>query len=717
MRFGAWPALVLGLAAVLAAACAAPRGPEPPASPEATRVYQEAMAQLEKSPAAGEAALRQLLAEHPESVYSDDAALELAKLALADGRELQALQDLRWILRNRPEGDRSDRAREMLARLQRKRGDPQAAYETASEIRLSLLAAADRRATLRLLADLAGETGDVAAQLRWLVRLAADQKEPDAALQVDREIDAALAGLPPTALGVLASQLGRRQPAGRVRLEQAERALEAENEEVAAEALAQAAALPLTPAEADRMAALRARLEAGARAADPLERLPSLADAAAAGIPDLSAVHGALGVVLPLSGPYAPFGEETLEGVLLAAGLFEAHAGGPSQVRVEVRDSGGDPARAAAAIRELRDDPRVLAVIGPLLTAECEVAGGAAEQAQMPMLALTRREGIALGRRFVMRLGSTPRLEAVVLADYATRTLGLTRFAILYPDDPFGRALRADFWDAVEARGGEVVGVARYPAEATDFAAPIRRLIGFDLITPAVREVLAQREKLRKRAKRLPPEAAALLRKQADELTGPDEEPLPPFVDFQALFLPDAGETVALIAPHLAFHEVRGVRLLGPSDWNLPELVSIGGKYLDGAVFTARFFAGSHLPRTAAFTRRFAEGFGRPPTFLAAQAYDAAQLVLAQLARGARSREAVLGGLLSTHAWPGTSGVIDIGRDGGAVRRPYLLGVQRGHVVSIDETGQPPDLPQPRPAREPDEGTTGASAAAAQVHP
>jgi len=709
-------ARVLPFVAALVLACATPHGPEPAARPEATRAYQGAMAKLEKSPAAGEAALRRFLVEHADSVYSDDAALELARRALADGREQEARMQLRWIVRNRPSGDRSDQARLLLARLQRKQGDPRAAYETASQIRLSLLGAADRRVAQRLLADLAGEAGDAAGRLRWLARVRADAKDPRAAAQADREIDAALAGVPPEALEALAGQLGRRRPAARVRLEQAERALQAENEDAAAKALEQAAALPMTSDEGDRLAALRARLKAGIVTADPLERVPSLAEAAAAGIPDLSEVRGALGVVLPLSGPYAHFGEETLQGVLLAARLFGVSAARPSQVRVEVRDSAGDPERAAAALRELAKDPEVLAVIGPLLTAECEVAGGAAEQVQLPMLALTRREGIALGRRFVMRLGSTPRLEALLLADYATRQLGLSRFAILYPDDPFGRALRADFWDAVEARGGQVVGVARYPAEATDFAAPIRRLIGFDLLTPQVQEVLDQREKLRKRAKRLRPEEAAALRKEASELTGPDGEPLPPFVDFEALFIPDAGETVALIAPHLAFHEVRGVRLLGPSDWNFPQLVSIGGKYLNGAVFTSRFFAGSRLPHTAAFASHFARGFGSPPTFLAAQAYDAAQLVLAQLARGANSREAVLGGLLSTHSWPGTSGVIDIGRDGGAVRRPYLLGVERRHVVSIDETGKPPLLPLPPSAEAAEEGSA-AGNSSTQVHP
>jgi hypothetical protein len=33
--------------------------------------------------------------------------------------------------------------------------------------------------------------------------------------------------------------------------------------------------------------------------------------------------------------------------------------------------------------------------------------------------------------------------------------------------------------------------------------------------------------------------------------------------------------------------------------------------------------------------------------------------------------------------------------DGNALKRPYLLGVSRGEIVSIDETGEPPFLRVP----------------------
>jgi len=411
------------------------------------------------------------------------------------------------------------------------------------------------------------------------------------------------------------------------------------------------------------------------------------------GQPDPTTTAGTLGVVLPLSGSFATYGEESLLGILLAAGVFEATpSGARSQIRLLVRDSGGNAAGAARGVRSLAQEPGLLAIIGPLLAKEAESAAAAAEDAAVPLVALTRREEVARERPHVIRLGSSPRLEAEVLADYALRELGNQRFAILYPRDSYGVALRGAFWDAVEAGGGSMVGVAAYDPEATDFAEPIRRIIGYEFSSAGEREALTRRKKLLKRANRMPPERAAELREEAAEITGPGGAPLPPFIDFDALFIPDSHENASLIAPHLAFHGVRGVRLLGPSGWNDPDLVRIGGKHVNGAIFTGDFYPESSYPFVAEFVRRFRQTFGGEPSFLSAQGFDAANLLMVQLARGRQTREEVAEGLLDTRAYPGVSGVTTVRHDGNAVKRPYLLGVNRGEIISIDETGEPPFL-------------------------
>ncbi len=68
----------------------------------------------------------------------------------------------------------------------------------------------------------------------------------------------------------------------------------------------------------------------------------------------------------------------------------------------------------------------------------------------------------------------------------------------------------------------------------------------------------------------------------------------------------------------------------------------------------------------------------------AAQAFDAARLVLVQLAAGRDSRSGVRDGVLRTSGFPGASGVTTLLPDGNASKRPFLLGVERRRIVSLD---------------------------------
>ena len=422
---------------------------------------------------------------------------------------------------NHPNGDQSDRARLVLAQLERTRGEPLLARATARRIRIANLTAPERRQTQRLLADLAAEARDPVDQLRWLGDLESDPG-PEAK-GVSAEIAAVLAALPPERLDAVASALGRRPIAAHARLAQCERALALGDRAVAERALAAARRLPLAPADAETLVQLEARLaqKPSASALSVVEAAPLSEGAPLDPFVASSGLDLTLGVVLPLSGSAASFGEEALQGVLLATGLFEGGGGGGRGPRLLIRDTRGQPERATAAVRALAAEPGLLAIIGPLLPEEAQAAAAATQEAGVPLIALSRREGLGRGRPLVIRAGTSPRLEAELLAEYAVRSAGFRRFAILYPEDPFGRALRGAFWAAVEARGGEVVAVAHYPLGATDFAAPIRRMIGYELLPQAALGTLAAREKLLKRAKRLPYAEAEALRAEARALTGP----------------------------------------------------------------------------------------------------------------------------------------------------------------------------------------------------
>jgi ABC-type branched-subunit amino acid transport system substrate-binding protein len=335
-------------------------------------------------------------------------------------------------------------------------------------------------------------------------------------------------------------------------------------------------------------------------------------------------------------------------------------------------------------VRELAARDDVVGIVGPLLASEAEAAAAFAQAERVPLLTLTSREEVAKARDHVFRLRTTPADEVSFLVDHAVDVIGARRFAVLYPADAYGRGMRAHFWRSVEQRGGYVVASASYAPGATDFAEPIRRMIGFSLITKDEQRAVLEREGALRSASRLPPEEGVEARLDAIYSTGPNGERLPPIVDFDALFIPDSHQKVVLIASQLAFHDVTGVRLLGSSGWADPRLVQLGRNHVRGAVFAALFHAESRYTFVSDFVDRYAAHYDAVPDVFAASAFDATNLLLVQLAAGRDSRREVRDGLAGVHGYPGASGVTSFLEDGNARKRPFLLGVKGNRIIPLD---------------------------------
>jgi ABC-type branched-subunit amino acid transport system substrate-binding protein len=599
---------------------------------------------------------------------------------LARGDQDSALHHYNYVIRNFPKGNQVDSARVGAASIEFDRGNADAAMRALDRVQLRRLSDAERQLASRLLA---GTAQDPVARIHGLATLRADEPDQQARTRIDAQIDDLLAQLDRAQLALVAKRLEPEIPAARALLTSAERAMDAGDYDGARSGIESASRMPMALSYAAGLALAADRLRMLESGRTGIEFFPTFEDAASVGLPSTSGAQGVIGVVLPLSGNFAAFGQEALRGILLAAETFEARLPIEQRphIRIEIRDSGGLPGLASAAVRELAQEEGVTAIIGPLLSKECEAAAVTAEIQRVPLLALTSRKEVASGRSYVFRLRTMPSDEVQALADYAMRELEAQRFAILYPRDAYGTGVSGLFWEAVEENGGQVVALAAYDPEAVDFGDSIRRLVGYELLTAEEQALIAEREKLIRSARRLPTEEAALVREEARNMLGPDEVPLPPIVDFDALFIPESHEKVALIAPQLAFHEATGATLLGTEAWNHPDLVSIARKHVEGAYFTASFYGDSAVGDVGEFADRYVETFGAPADDFSASAYDAAKLLLVQLARGANSRQDVRDRILEVRGFPGVSGVLSMRADGNARKRPFLLNVRRGQIV------------------------------------
>ena len=698
------------------------------ANAEEQVAYDQALAQWPGDPVAASTALETFVEKYPQSPLADDALEQLARIALTEGRSEEAFTRLQSLIARYPNGDRANAARLRLARWENSRGQSEPARQWLSALQVKQLDATQQRTFYRLQAELAEDPVEKAVALSALrANLAAAEaaaesdstastEAAEAVASVDTEIDGQLEALSTEELGRLAVTLnGPAPPAGRIRLLLARRALEAGDPENAQRLLEKSSDYSLTPRDEARRVALERRLGLASETAGRAG-LPAWSVAAKTERVSTEGVTATIGVVLPLSGRLAPFGEEALRGILLAAEVFDVAPPAPLDptagarrsppgrsltalraaeaqpgsapvrqgVRLLIRDTAGDPARAAAAIEELADNEEVLAVMGPLLSGTSDAAASAAQVAGLPLLTLSNRVEISRDRDYVFRLRMTPADEVGFLVDYAYDQLEARRFAVLYPRSRYGRGMRERYWEAVLDRGGSVVATASYDPDATDYGDAIRSLAGFDLLTWQEGAALEERAQAMRRGRRLEPEDAALLRTTLYEQLGPEAEPLPPIVDFDALFIPDAHDRIQLVVPQLAFHEVGPVQLLGTSDWNDPELLRVGRGHVRGAVIATPYDKESPYGAVQRFTESYATSFGQPAQPLASEAYDATHIVLEQVAQGRTDRDALREGILDLKAYPGVSGVIRFESDGNARKRPFLLKAQRGRFAPVD---------------------------------
>jgi ABC-type branched-subunit amino acid transport system substrate-binding protein len=708
-----------GLAAILLASSMACTGPglAPTRVPDEQRAaYDAAVARLTAGPAeSGAQALEGFIAAYPASPMADDAAMKLAELAFQEGRQEEGVRWLGSILTQHPGSDREPAARLRLAELEYGRDRRVAARGLLDPVDLRRLSPEDARAALQLRVSLSQtpiERMKHLAHLRSVLReetkSARGDGRPAASLAaerrtVDQEIERLVSSAASAELEAMLEDLDHRSPAGEVALELARRSISAGSADDAARAIERAERL----AENDEQKALARSLtsELASRPADgavaaPAELVP-LRELSEYTRRDTRGAEGTLGVVLPLSGDFAEFGEASLRGILLAAGVFETREEGASaalsdglvvesdrddrpNVRLVVRDSAGDPARAAAAVRELAASEDVVAILGPVFSEEVMASAEAAEAEGIPLVTLSNREDVTQGRKFVLRTRTTPADEVDVLVNHAFDQLSARRFGVLYPRTRYGRGMRKLYWDAIVARGGKLVAMASYAPEETDFSNVIKEMVGFRFLSAGERQAIAARDRAVDAARSLPPAQAAAARRAAFETVGPGGDPLPPIVDFDVLFIPDSAEAVAMIAPGLALQGVRGARLLGSSDWLDSDLLRGADRHVAGAVVSTPFFAASDVGVVRDFVDEYQRTFEGAPDVYAAQGFDAAGLVLQQLAARRRDRASMLEGLLATRAFPGASGSLTMLPDGNARRRPFLVEVSGQRFVPLD---------------------------------
>ena len=615
-----------------------------------------------------------------DSELADEALFRRAQ-ALSKGGKLQEAQAaLQEFLEKRPGSPFKNAAALELSAIQSKLGQP---GPPPTQLDTSQLSEKEKNQAAAALADSYARSGQPGEAMRWAARAleSAPPAERDARLKAYEQ---ALEAAPGRDIAKLVADLDRKSPAwpaaalklARIQLHTGDRS---HARELASEVLSADAQGPYAEAAQAVQRAVQ-----GAAPVNP--RL--------------------LGIVLPLTGDLKGFADQALNGIALTLDLQ-----GRGTLQVEVVDSKGEPDAAADAVEQLAQKGAI-AILGPLGIAEGLAAATRAQQLGIPILSLSRAEGLTALGEYVFRDMPTSSAQARAVAEYAQKKLNAKSFGILHPDSTYGDEMARYFWDAVDAGGSEVRALEHYPLRTTTFKPFVQHMVGR---SPSDVE---ERQQFSDEAEKIMKEITDPYRrrKALSQLRNLQA----PIVDFDAMFIPDSARTVRLIAPAIAAEDVittgcdtkelevvkrttkneqlRTVQLLGTSLWDSPDLVderSGVARYVQCSIFVDVFFANSERPATKKFVDEFSSAYRRSPGFLEAHAFDAASILKRVLGdRRPESRDDVRSALANLgKPFEGAAGDTLFGRDREAQKPFFWLWINRGSILEFDPEGPPPVPP------------------------
>jgi len=346
-----------------------------------------------------------------------------------------------------------------------------------------------------------------------------------------------------------------------------------------------------------------------------------------------------IGMVGPLTGGTAEYGIKALRGIEIA--VEEANASGElGEITLKVisEDTEGDWSKAANAFTKLIDVDKVDVIVGAVLSSETEAGAPIVKDSKMPTISPTSTaEDLTKDNPYLFRNCLTDKVQVELLVDYAVEELGLGKFAILYVNNDYGVSLK-DSFEAKAKKMAEVVAVESFEDKTVAF-----------------------QDRLDK-----------IKRKDPD-----------------CIFIGGYYEEAAKIAQQAKERDL-DVQILGADGLTNEALIEIGEEAVEGTYATSGFFPDEPTPEVQNFVTVYKEKHDEIPDMFAAQAYDAARIVIETIKNQGVTLEDIENGTASaliregiaaTKDFPGISGKTSLDEEGEAIKNAFILKVEGGKFI------------------------------------
>lgn len=338
-----------------------------------------------------------------------------------------------------------------------------------------------------------------------------------------------------------------------------------------------------------------------------------------------------VGVLAPLTGDAATFGESTANGAKMAAEEWNAKGGiNGKQIKLIVEDTKLDPTEGVNAANKLVTQDQVVGLIGAVASkVSLPIAESVAQPNKVVQISSASTND-RLGKigDYIFRACFKDSFQGLVMAKFAVDTLKAKSAAVLYDiGNDYTKGLAESFKANFEKLGGKVLAFESYGKDDVDFSAQLTIVKG----------------------------------KKPD-----------------VLFLPDYYNKVGVIAKQA---KAKGItaKLLGGDGWDSPDLTKIGGDAVEGGYFSNHYSKDNKTPVAVTFLDNYNKKFNKEPDALAALAYDAANILFTAIEQAkSTDRAAIRDAMAKTKDFKGVTGVITFDENGDPVKSAVVLTIEKG---------------------------------------
>ena len=305
-----------------------------------------------------------------------------------------------------------------------------------------------------------------------------------------------------------------------------------------------------------------------------------------------------IGLVLPLTGDKASFGQKAVSGVdvgLKVLGLNDA-------VKIHTKDSLDSPAQGAQAVLDLIREHKVSFIIGGLFPESAKAEYLEARKYGVLYISLSQ---INLPKEeknnhLIEVQGSIESQVEALLSDEMINKFG-NRLGIIYPENEGGKAYADEIWRKANQKNIQVTSLATFQKNTHDYRDTAQLFLGL------------KHERERSEELNILEDVYAL-----EKTTIRRVQTLPPVIDFDWVFLATYPHEATGLIPTLGYYDANRIKIVGGPSWVSKAMVkeqkNLGTLY---------FIGDDPKDLNKEMLSKFQEIYGRPAGLIEILALDA----------------------------------------------------------------------------------------------